>query len=430
MKVYIHTHGCRLNAAESRFFAEALESRGYEIARAMDGTVDCAVVNSCAVTEQAESKCKQTLRQIIRTQPDVLLVVTGCLAEKNPHMLLDLHRRILVLGNAEKHRVADYLERYSTAGNGPEIVHKPIENASFTLPCLLDRPYARRYNLKIQEGCDFGCSYCIIPRLRGRARSRDFRNLVEDAAIHVARGVKEIILTGVNVGTYRNDSKKLADVIAELGAIPGLARIRLSSIEFGTISDEILSQMADPGSKLVKYLHMPIQSGSDRILRLMGRRYGIAAVGDYLGDVAKRIPGIGLGTDLMVGFPGESGRDFECSVELLEGSPLQYAHIFSYSPREGTAAGAMEGQWVNRREIERRSEALRAVSREKRYQFLERQVGQCEEVLFEDPGESGFAGFTEHYAKVLVKNSAENLRNQMRRVHLVKNCGTFLLGEL
>ncbi|MDR1303440.1 MAG: MiaB/RimO family radical SAM methylthiotransferase [Puniceicoccales bacterium] len=430
MRVYIHTHGCRLNAAESRFFAEALESRGHEIARAMDGAVDCAIVNSCAVTAQAESKCKQTLRQIVRAHPDVLLVVTGCLAEKNPHPLLDFHRRILVLGNAEKHRVADYLERHDMSKNSSEIVHKSIGNASFSLPCLLDRPCSGRYNLKIQEGCDFGCAYCIIPRLRGRARSRDFRNLVEDAAVHVARGVKEIILTGINVGIYRDGSKNLADVIAELGAIPGLARIRLSSIEFGTIGDEILSQMADPESKLVKYLHMPIQSGSDRILLLMGRRYGIAAVWRYLEGVAKKIPGIGLGTDLMVGFPGESERDFECSMELLEGSPLQYAHIFSYSPRDGTAARAMEAQWVDRREIGRRSEVLRAVSREKHRQFLEQQVGKCEKVLFEDPGKSGFGGFTEHYVKVLVKNSAEDLRNQIRKVRLVENCGTFLLGEL
>jgi threonylcarbamoyladenosine tRNA methylthiotransferase MtaB len=338
MRVYIHTHGCRLIAAESRFFVEALESRGHEVARAMDATVDCAIVNSCAVTAQAESKYKQTLRQIIRTYPDVLLVVTGCLAEKNPHALLDFHRRILVLGNAEKHRVADYIERWSTSKNGSENVRKPIGNASFTLPCLLDRPYNGRHNLKIQEGCDFACAYCIIPRLRGQARSRDFRNLVEDAAVHVACAVKEIILTGVNVGTYRDDSKNLADVIAELGPIPGLARIRLSSIEFGTISDEILSQVADPASKLVKYLHVPIQSDSDRILPPMGWRYGIAAVWRYLEGVAEKIPGIGLGTDLMVGFPGESERDFECSMELLEGSPLQYAYIFSYWPGEGTAA--------------------------------------------------------------------------------------------
>jgi threonylcarbamoyladenosine tRNA methylthiotransferase MtaB len=430
MKVYVHTHGCRLNAAESRFFIEALESRGHTIAGAMDETVDCAIVNSCAVTDQAESKCKQTLRQIIRAQPHVFLVITGCLAEKNPQMLLNFHRPILILGNSEKHRVVDYLEQCNLGKNFSEIVCKSIEEANFAFPCLLQQFYNKRYNLKIQEGCDFFCSYCIIPRLRGRARSRDFKNLIEDATIHVQQGVKEIVLTGINVGTYQNDSKNLADVIGELSAIPGLERIRLSSIEFGTIGDGVLEQMADSRNKLVKYLHIPLQSGSDRILQSMRRRYSIGSARDYLDHVVKKIPDVGLGTDLIVGFPGERGEDFACSMELLKNSPLQYAHVFSYSRREGTAAGVMGEQFIDRREIERRGRELRSISREKHRQFLEQQIGKIEKVLFEDPKNADFWGFTENYIKILVKNSAENLTNQIKKVRLVKNCETFLRGEI
>ncbi|MDR0580507.1 MAG: tRNA (N(6)-L-threonylcarbamoyladenosine(37)-C(2))-methylthiotransferase MtaB [Holosporaceae bacterium] len=430
MRIYVHTHGCRLNAAESRTLVETLEAAGCEIAYAMDQSVDVAVVNSCAVTDQAESKCKQTIRQIVRAQPDVALIITGCLAEKNPQAILNCHHRILVLGNSEKHRVVDHIRALDLRKNFSEIVQNSLGNSNFEIPCALRRPYRERYNLKIQEGCNFFCSYCIIPQLRGRARSRDFENLVKDAAIHGKRGVKEIVLTGVNIGTYENNAKNLADVIAALNEIPEIQRIRLSSIELKTIPDAVLEQMADNNNKLVKYLHLPIQSGSDRILQLMRRRYTIAEAKNYLEQVAKRIPGIGLGMDLIVGFPSETEKDFTCSADLIQNSPLQYAHVFSFSPREETVANLMEDRFIEPKEIERRSKILRALGQKKHGQFLELQLGKVETVLFENKEKFGFPGLTESYIRVLVKNYPMDLTNQIKKVRLTKNCTTHMLGEI
>ncbi|MDR1907028.1 MAG: tRNA (N(6)-L-threonylcarbamoyladenosine(37)-C(2))-methylthiotransferase MtaB [Puniceicoccales bacterium] len=430
MKVYIHTHGCRLNAAESRSLIEALEAAGHEIAHAMGERVDVAIVNSCAVTDQAESKCKQTIRQIIRSNPNITLILTGCLAEKNSQECLNFHDRILVLGNSEKHRIIRYVEDLDSQKKFAKIVQNSLENSNFKIPCSLHRPYNERYNLKIQEGCDFFCSYCIIPRLRGRARSRDFENLIEDATIHAQQGVKEIVLTGVNIGVYQNDSKNLADVIAALNAIPEIQRIRLSSIELKTIPDEVLSQMSDNNNKLVKYLHLPIQSGSDRILQLMRRHYTITEAKNYLERVAERIPDVGLGTDLIVGFPGETEEDFAHTIDLVQNSPLQYAHVFSYSRRKGTVADRMGEPFIAPKEIERRSKILRNVSREKRRQFYDKFIKSEQEVLFENRNRMGFPGYTENYIRVIVKNFNKDLTNRLEKVKLVQNCGDFMRGEM
>ncbi|MDR2200921.1 MAG: radical SAM protein, partial [Puniceicoccales bacterium] len=225
MRVYVHTHGCRLNAAESRHWIEELESQGLTVTEKMDETVNVAIVNSCAVTDEAESKCRQSIRQIIRIQPEVGLIITGCMVERNPQALLRAHHRLLILGNGEKHRLVTHIRDLARGKIIAPIIRPILAKEDFTLPCVLEKDYPKRYNLKIQEGCDFGCSYCIIPRLRGKGRSRDFGNLLEDARIHVQKGVKEIVLTGINVGLYGNDSKHLSDVITALNDLPGLERI-------------------------------------------------------------------------------------------------------------------------------------------------------------------------------------------------------------
>jgi threonylcarbamoyladenosine tRNA methylthiotransferase MtaB len=419
-----------LNAAESRTLVETLEAAGCEIVYVMDQSVDIAIVNSCAVTNQAESKCKQTIRQIVRTHPDVALVITGCFAEKNPQAILNYHHRILILGNSEKHRVVNHIRALDLQKNFSEIIQNSLENSNFEIPCSLRHPYRKRYNLKIQEGCNFFCSYCIIPQLRGRARSRNFKNLVEDATIHAQKGAKEIVLTGVNIGTYENDSKNLADVITALNEIPEIQRIRLSSIELQTIPETVLEQMADNNNKLVKYLHLPIQSGSDRILQLMRRRYTIAEAKNYLEQVAKQIPGVGLGTDLIVGFPSETEKDFTYSVDLIQNSPLQYAHVFSFSRREKTIANLMENQFIDLKEIERRSKILRISSKKKHGQFLEQQLDKIEAVLFENEEKFGFPGLTENYIRVLINNYPTDLTNQIKKVRLIKNYTTHMLGEI
>jgi threonylcarbamoyladenosine tRNA methylthiotransferase MtaB len=222
----------------------------------------------------------------------------------------------------------------------------------------------------------------------------------------------------------------LADVITALSEIPEIQRIRLSSVELKTIPREVLSQMANPCNKLVKYLHIPIQSGSDRILQFMRRHYTIAEVKNYLDEVARQIPDTGLGTDFIVGFPGETEEDFSHSVDFLRNSPLQYAHIFPYSRREGTVAGLMKEHFVDQSEIDRRSKILRSVSREKRSQFIEKYIGSEQTVLFENKSRAGFPGYTENYMRVIVENFNKNLTNKLRKVKLIRNCEDYALGEI
>lgn len=429
MKIYLHTHGCRLNAAETQNLKEQLFFMGHEIVQNMDPSVEVAIVNTCAVTNLAEQKCRQTLRQILKKNPKIALIVTGCLAEKNPDSLSQLGKRVYIVKNADKHTIPERLEELFHEAFATK--KEQIQNVgTFTFPCRLKETYNKRYNLKIQEGCDFFCAYCIIPRLRGRSRSRDFKNLIEDAKLHIEKGVKEIILTGVNMGLYRDGSKNLSDVVTELNQIPGLERIRLSSIELKTIPDGILEQMQDPTNKLVKYLHLPLQSGSDRILQRMRRHYTIAEAQSYLEMLAKNIPGIGLGTDLIVGFPGESESDFEDSVTLVRDSPLQYAHIFSYSVREGTVAAMMKEQFLTKAVIAERSQRLHAISYEKHQKFLESYIGKTEKVLFEDREQNTFPGLTENYIRVIMQDTQNDLTNQMHPVKLTELKKGYLLGML
>jgi threonylcarbamoyladenosine tRNA methylthiotransferase MtaB len=238
------------------------------------------------------------------------------------------------------------------------------------------------------------------------------------------------VLTGVNVGSYGNDSKRLTDVIAALNTLPGLERIRLSSVEFKTLSDGVLDQMADPKNKLVPYLHLPVQSGSDRILRSMGRHYTSTEARRFIDQVARYITDVGLGTDLMVGFPGETGEDFAASIDFLQNTALHYAHVFSYSRRGGTLADGMEGQFIGGGEIAHRSRILRRVSGEKHRYFLGQWVGRTGTVLFEDGEASGFSGLTANYIRVFVPRSGGDLANQIRPVRFLKNRGTFMEGEI
>lgn len=429
MNIYIHTHGCRLNAAESRSIVEQLENKGHTIVSELDTSVDVAIVNTCAVTALAESKCRQTLRQIVHRNPQIHLFVTGCLAEHAAESLLKIHPYICVIGNAEKSKLVEYLEQVEREQQFPYIFHSPLPKSEFRIACPTVSIYEKRYNLKIQEGCDFCCSYCIIPRLRGRSRSRAFDDLLHDAAEHVRKGVKEIVLTGVNIGTYSNGGKDLADVIQALNAIPGLLRIRLSSIELKTIPQKVFEQMRDADNKLVRYLHVPLQSGSDRVLQKMRRHYSAEEARAFFEEAAATIPDVGLGTDIIVGFSGETEEDFQASVDFLEKSPLQYAHVFSYSRRPGTVAD-LSKDFVPPEVINRRSQQLRALSTQKRHQFFERYIGKTMDVLFEDREPSGFPGLTENYIKVWVPDPGQDLTNQLHRVVLKRISDNGIVGEI
>jgi threonylcarbamoyladenosine tRNA methylthiotransferase MtaB len=290
----------------------------------------------------------------------------------------------------------------------------------------IDREHTRA-NLKIQDGCDFFCSFCEIPFARGRARSRVFEDIFTEAQALVAAGHKEIILTGINVGTYSYQDKTLVDVIKGLNAIEGLERVRVSSIEPTTISPEIFNFMSG-SNKLCRYLHVPLQSGNDEILRGMKRKYTVDDFSSFIRRAYAQVPQISIGTDVMAGFPGESDAHFERTLEVLETLPIHYFHVFSYSPRSMSKSRLMSPPPAQ--VVRRRSSVLRELSRRKRRQFYESLLGSVQTVLFEHKKSDGWQyGLTDNYVRVKILGPRD-LFNQLLSIRLKSIDGQALVGEL
>ncbi|MDR2735748.1 MAG: tRNA (N(6)-L-threonylcarbamoyladenosine(37)-C(2))-methylthiotransferase MtaB [Puniceicoccales bacterium] len=430
-KVCLLSFGCRLNQSEIVTLGEQLEDLGMQISRQITSDMDLLIINTCAVTNQATSKCLQNIRSMVLKFPMARVIVTGCYTTIGRDILAKMTGIDLIVTNSQKNTIAGHaLEIISKPKNKvPILIEEPgNENTGYFSQKIPRASYNKRYNLKIQDGCDFFCSYCVIPFTRGHPRSRDFKNILDDVKAHADIGVKEVIITGVNIGSYENHSRKLFDVIDSINHMDGIERIRISSIEFKTIDDKILEKMADKNHKLAAYLHIPMQSASNSILAAMKRRYFIEDFFTYIQKISKFIPTIGLGTDIMVGFPGESEKDFMESVNFLKTSPIQYAHIFTFSPRPGTPAAASK-DFITEQEKIYRSKFLRQISRDKRSEFYDHNVGQIVDVLFEDEHQGKFPGYSENYIKV-VTDCAQNISNQIRKVKIVKNEQTHVLGKL
>ena len=422
----LHTIGCRLNQAETAVLSDQLRSRGYELVGAGEPT-DLFVLNTCSVTESAEADCRSVVRKVRRRSPNAFVAVTGCYAQTGTAMLQQMEGIDLIVGTQHKMQLPQYvtsLERRPA----PELLHtRRISADDFTVEGIGEYEETRA-NLKVQDGCNFMCSFCIIPFSRGHERSRRIDDLLREANGLADRGHRELVITGVNVGRYTYAGLSLGDVVQELEKIAGLDRIRISSIEPTTISDELLERMAGP-SKLCPYLHVPIQSGDDDILNAMNRRYTVREYSAFIEKVVRRVPGLGLGTDVMVGFPGESDVAFANTRALVEDLPFAYFHVFSYSPRPRTAALKLPGA-VHAQTIKSRSRALCALSRAKRLGFYQQHVGRTMPVLFESRNRQGlFTGLTTNYIRVGV-STAEDLANQVRPVRLHGTMDGLALGAL
>ncbi len=367
------------------------------------------------------------IRQFIRTNPDAFTAVIGCYAQMGAESVARIPGVDLILGNQEKLNLLQYVG--SGKNPSPVVVRDRILRDDFTIAFVSGSgPLDRRAHLKIQEGCNFMCSFCIIPFARGRVRSRELDNLLDEARELVRRGAKEIVLTGVNLGTYGHVGRNIEDVVRALGAVDGLARLRISSIEPTTIPEGIFECMNDPAHPLVPFLHIPAQSGSDAVLKAMHRNYTREDFLSFVRMADARVPGIGIGTDLMVGFPGESEADFEDSCALLEDSPLFYGHIFKYSERPGSAAARIREK-VPPDLASRRSARLHTISAEKTRRFCEQHLHRRVEVLFEDCENGHWGGYTGNYLRVAAP-SAEDLRNQVRSVVLDEIAGDLVYGRL
>jgi threonylcarbamoyladenosine tRNA methylthiotransferase MtaB len=414
-KVAFQTLGCKLNFAETSTIARSFGNDRYERV-SPDSDADVFIINTCSVTETADRKCRQAVRKIIHRNPDAFVAVVGCYAQLNPGAVAAIEGVDLVLGTYEKFDIAAYIDNLAK-GTAPEIHScESIDTEGFISSWSAgDRT---RSFLKVQDGCDYRCSYCTVPLARGKSRNPFISEIVEEATQIVATGVKEIVLTGVNVGDFgKSTGESLDNLLKSLVHIGGLERLRLSSIEPDLLTDNIIDLITSE-PVLMPHIHMPLQSGNDKILGLMRRRYRRDTFRDRVMKVRKLIPDASIGADVIVGFPGETGEDFEETYNFLESLPVSYLHVFAFSPRPGTPAATMPGA-ARASEKEERSRQLIKLSGRKRIQFMQSVTGNVYDVLFEKRSADGMiSGLTGNYIRTLVPYR-KDLPGTVRRVKLL-----------
>ncbi|MGE5708676.1 MAG: tRNA (N(6)-L-threonylcarbamoyladenosine(37)-C(2))-methylthiotransferase MtaB [Nitrospira sp.] len=425
----LHTLGCRLNQAETAVLESRLRRDGYDVVEFGQPT-DLLVVNTCSVTDEAERTCRYVIRKTLKHSPEAFVAVTGCYAQTGARELRTIPGIDLIVGNQFKWDLASYLPAPQALKKQPEpeVLHtRTIDREDFSIPDIGEQDSTRAL-LKIQDGCNVMCSFCLIPFARGHERSRVLDDVLREAEILAAGGYQEVVLTGVNIGQFHQSGVDLLGLIDRLEAVQGIRRIRISSIEPTTVTDALLDRMAS-SSKLCPYLHIPLQSGDDAILSAMNRPYNVREFVALIEHAVATIPDLGLGTDLMVGFPGESETAFRHTLELAERLPFAYFHVFTYSKRPGTAAAKLSGE-VPVHVARRRAKTLADLSRRKRLAFAERSIGSMLPVLFESGDADGFRlGTTGHFLKVSVSSSVD-LHNQIRQVRITGASDRWAVGHL
>jgi threonylcarbamoyladenosine tRNA methylthiotransferase MtaB len=426
----LHTLGCRLNQSETLHIRHQLETKGYDIVP-FGEPADLAIINTCTVTNLADTKCRQSIRSFTRKNPQAFTAVVGCYSESGASIIAEIPGVDLIIGNQEKLSVLDYIEQEKN--DSPVIIRERINKDDFSIHFVGDVPFDKRANLKVQDGCDFMCSFCIIPFVRGRSRTREMENLLAEATALTKQGVRELILTGVNIGTYLSQKgENILAVIDNLNEIVGLDRIRISSIEPTTIPESLFDRMIDPKHALLPFLHIPLQSGCDRILGEMRRKYTVLEYLAFIHRARNTVPDLYIGTDIMVGFPGESLDEFDETCQIFQENPFDFCHVFPYSERDGTLAARREDQ-IPTEERARRSAHLRRMASSKRYEHYTAYLGKTMPVLFEDPKEGTWPGYTDNYIRVVIKaDQAKNeyLANRMGSVRLNKISADFVSGDL
>lgn len=393
-KVAFHTLGCKLNFAETSTIARSFPEDKFEKVPA-ESKADIYVINTCSVTETADRKCRQAIRKFINQAPGAVIAVVGCYAQLNPEEIAAMPGVDLILGASDKFDAATYLENF-TKRDMPEIYSPGLKMPEAFYPSFSAGDRTRSF-LKVQDGCDYRCSYCTIPDARGKSRNQDIRSLVSEAKQIAREGIREIVVTGVNIGDFgKTTGESFVSLMKELVRVDGIERFRISSIEPNLLTDELLDLTA-ANKKILPHFHIPLQSGSNKILGLMRRRYRRELFAGRINAIRTRMPDAGIGADVIVGFPGESDADFEDTCEFLKGMDLSYLHVFNFSERPGTPAATMEGK-IPFRIRDERSKTLISLSEIKHLNFARRNIGQTSEVLFEHTKRNGLiTGFTSNY---------------------------------
>ena len=422
-KVGFFTLGCKLNFSETSTIARSFEQEGFKRV-SFEEFAHIYVINTCSVTENADKRFSQIVRQALEVNPEAFLVAVGCYAQLKPETLAQVDGVDLVLGATEKFKITDYLNDLSKNDYG-EVHSCEIEDANFFVDSYAIGDRTRAF-LKVQDGCDYKCTYCTIPLARGISRSDSLSNVLKNARNIVDQGIKEIVLTGVNIGDYgkgefgnKRHEHTFFDLVKALDQVEGIGRLRISSIEPNLLHEDIISFVAQ-SKNFVPHFHVPLQSGSDLVLAKMKRRYTTALYKNRISSILKIMPDACIGVDVIVGFPGETEEAFLETYHFLNDLPIAYLHVFTYSERENTeSAEFVDVVPMNVRK--KRSKMLRGLSVKKRRSFYESQIGKIKTVLFEnEETEDGYIlGFTENYVRVKHKYNS-NFQNNLKKVKLEK----------
>ncbi|HEY1025530.1 MAG TPA: tRNA (N(6)-L-threonylcarbamoyladenosine(37)-C(2))-methylthiotransferase MtaB [Sphingobacteriaceae bacterium] len=422
-KVAFYTLGCKLNFSETSTIGRQFINAGFDVVEFTD-RADVYVINTCSVTDHADKKCRKVVKEALKYSPGAYVTIVGCYAQLKPKEISEIPGVDMVLGAAEKFQIVDHISDLTKTAKA-RVFNQPIEHTNEFVSSYSFGDRTRTF-LKVQDGCDYSCTFCTIPLARGESRSDTIDHVLQQARDIAASGVKEIVLTGVNLGDFgiregkRQD--RFFDLVKALDRVEGIDRIRISSIEPNLLSNEIIEFVA-ASKRFVPHFHIPLQSGSNKILGLMRRRYKRELYAERVSKIKSLMPECCIGVDVIVGFPGETREDFIETYNFLNGLDISYLHVFTYSERENTPAAEMPDAVPGSTRAER-SKMLHILSDKKRRSFYETQLGKKEEVLFESDIKDGYMhGFTRNYVKVRAKYDPV-LVNEIKRVELVSIAST------
>lgn len=418
-KVAFYTLGCKLNYSETSTIGRLFNKAGFDTVDFTD-VPDVFVINTCSVTENADKKCKKVVKEALKISPNAYVTIVGCYAQLKPQEIAEIEGVDMVLGAAEKFNIVEHITDL-TKNPKALVFNQPVSEANQFVSSYSFGDRTRTF-LKVQDGCDYSCTFCTIPLARGASRSDTIESVIEQAKQIAASGVKEIVLTGVNLGDYgiregkRQD--KFFDLVKALDEVEGIDRYRISSIEPNLLTDEII-EFVSQSKRFVPHFHIPLQSGSDKILSLMRRRYRRDLYSDRVAKIKQLMPDCCIGVDVIVGFPGETREDFIDTYNFLNALDVSYLHVFTYSERENTIAADLPGAVPGSTRADR-SKMLHILSDKKRRAFYETQLGKFEEILFEADIKDGYMhGFSRNYVKVKAKYDPV-LVNELKMVQLTK----------
>ena len=407
-KIAFHTLGCKLNFSETSTMARDFMSRGFSIVKDFENA-NIHIINTCSVTDKADKKAKRIIKKIIQTSDNPYITVLGCYAQLKPEQIAEINGVNLVIGDKEKLNVAKHvIDNYNN--DSVQVIHSPINDSNNFQSSFSMNDRVRSY-LKIQDGCDYPCTYCTIPKARGKSRNDSIQNIMRNVKILENNNISEIVITGVNIGDYGRTSKNesLFNLLATMDESSSINRFRISSIEPNLLTKEII-EFIQSSNSFLPHFHIPLQSGNDKILKLMKRKYTLKMYQDKINMIKKIMPDACIGADVIVGFPGETVEDFEKTYQFIEQLKINYLHVFSYSNRTGTVASELTDQVSKDIKISR-SRSLQKLSNKMRFQFYKDNINQVRKVLFESVVDDEYiVGFTDNYVRVIVKGDKSMIK--------------------